>query len=90
LVKAVKGAPIEADINANFWIKDMVSIGASYRTGDAVAGLLELQLGGQFRLGYAYDHSVSKLVKYNQGTHEIMLRFEFGWERGQILSPRYF
>ncbi|UYQ94639.1 type IX secretion system membrane protein PorP/SprF [Chitinophaga horti] len=90
LVKAVSGAPIEADINANLWIKDIVSVGASYRTGDAIAGLLELQLGSQFRLGYAYDHSISKLVKYNQGTHEIMLRFEFGWERGEILSPRYF
>ncbi|WP_295129276.1 type IX secretion system membrane protein PorP/SprF [uncultured Chitinophaga sp.] len=90
LMKAVKGAPIEADINANLWIKDVVAIGASYRTGDAISGLLELQLGPQFRLGYAYDHSVSKLVKYNQGTHEIMLRFEFGWERGDILSPRYF
>ncbi|WP_282456231.1 type IX secretion system membrane protein PorP/SprF [Chitinophaga sedimenti] len=33
LVKAVKGAPIEADINANLWIKDLVSVGASYRTG---------------------------------------------------------
>lgn len=90
LVKAVRGAPVEADINLNLWIKEIVGIGASYRTGDAVAGLLEVQISNQLRLGYAYDHSISKLVKYNQGTHELMLRFDFGWDKGQILSPRYF
>lgn len=90
LVKAVRGAPVVADVNLNLWIKDIVGIGASYRTSEAVAGLLELQLTNQFRLGYAYDHSLSDLVKYNQGTHEVMLRFEFGWEKGKVLSPRYF
>lgn len=90
LVKTVRGAPIEADVNLNLWIKDIVGVGASYRTGDAVSGLLEVQITNQLRLGYAYDHSISKLVKYNQGTHEVMLRFEFGWEKGKVLSPRYF
>ena len=90
LVKAVKGAPVQADINLNCWIKEIVGIGASYRTGDAIAGLLELQLTNQFRLGYAYDHSISDFVKYNQGSHEIMLRFEFGWDKSQVVSPRFF
>jgi type IX secretion system PorP/SprF family membrane protein len=90
LFKAVRGAPVQLDVNANVWIKDVVSLGASYRTGDAVSGLFEIQCTNQIRLGYAYDHPISKLVKYNQGTHEIMLRYEFGWEKGQVLSPRYF
>ncbi|ASZ13190.1 type IX secretion system membrane protein PorP/SprF [Chitinophaga pendula] len=90
LVKAVRGAPVQLDVNANLWIKDVVSVGASYRTGDAVSGLLEVQITHQLRIGYAYDHTISKLVKFNQGTHEIMLRYEFGWEKGRILSPRYF
>ncbi len=90
LVKAVKGAPVQVDINANLWIKDLVSFGASYRTGDAVAGMFEVQVTNQLRIGYAYDHSITNLVKYNQGTHEVMLRYEFGWEKGKILSPRYF
>jgi type IX secretion system PorP/SprF family membrane protein len=90
LVKMVRGAPVQVDINTNLWIKDVVGVGASYRTGDAVSGLLELQITNQLRLGYAYDQTISRLVKYNQGTHEIMLRFEFGWEKGKVLSPRYF
>ncbi|TWW00274.1 type IX secretion system membrane protein PorP/SprF [Chitinophaga pinensis] len=90
LVKAVRGAPVQLDVNANLWIRDVISVGASYRTGDAICGLAEVQINDQFRLGYAYDHTISKLVKYNQGTHEIMLRYEFGWEKGRVLSPRYF
>lgn len=90
LVKAVRGAPVQWDINANLWIRDVISVGASYRTGDAICGLAEVQINDQLRLGYAYDHTISKLVKFNQGTHEIMLRYEFGWEKGRILSPRYF
>lgn len=90
LVKVVRGAPVQVDVNANLWLKDIVSIGASYRTGDAVSGMLEIQATNQIRIGYAYDQTISRLVKYNQGTHEIMLRFEFGWEKGKVLSPRYF
>lgn len=90
LVKVVRGAPVQLDANLNLWIKDVVSVGGSYRTGDAVSGLLEVQITDQLRIGYAYDHPISKLVKYNQGTHEIMLRYEFGWEKGKVLSPRYF
>ena len=90
LVKVVRGAPVQVDLNTNLWIKDLVAVGASYRTGDAVAGLLEIQATHQLRIGYAYDHSISNLVKYNQGTHEIMLRFEFGWDNGKVYSPRYF
>lgn len=90
LLKIVRGAPIQLDVNANLWIHDVLSVGLSYRTGDAVSGMLEVQVNDQFRIGYAYDHPISNLVKYNQGTHEIMLRYEFGWERGQVISPRYF
>ncbi len=90
LIKSVRGAPVEADVNLNFWVKEIIGIGASYRTGDAVAGLLELQLSRQLRMGYAYDHSISKLVKYNQGTHEIMLRYEFGWDKSDVVNPRLF
>jgi len=52
--------------------------------------MFEVQVTNQLRIGYAYDYSISNLVKYNQGTHELMLRYEFGWEKGKILSPRYF
>jgi type IX secretion system PorP/SprF family membrane protein len=90
LIKGVKGAPVEADINATLWIKDVIGIGAQYRTSADIAGMIEIQASPQFRLGYSYDYSTTSLKNFNSGSHEIMLRYEFGFERGKILSPRYF
>lgn len=90
LVKYVSGAPIQADINAQLWIKDVISVGGSYRTDKSGAALLEIQATNAIRIGYAYDISNKALAAYNRGSHEIMLRYEFGFEKGKILSPRYF
>lgn len=90
LVKGVKGAPVEADLNAMLWINDVIAIGAQYRTSADVAGILEVQATAQIRIGYSYDYSTTRLRNFNSGSHEIMLRYEFGFERGKILSPRYF
>lgn len=90
LVKAVSGAPIEYDLNANCWIQNTIALGLSYRTGDAVVGMAELQLNKQLRLGYAYDRTISSLNTYHTGTHELMLRYEFGSTSGKVASPRYF
>ena len=90
LVKGVRGAPIEGDINATLWIKDVIGIGAQYRTSADVAGLVEIQATPQIRIGYSYDYSTTALRFSNSGSHEIMLRYEFGFSSGKILSPRYF
>lgn len=64
---------------------------------DAVVGMLEVQLTPQLRLGYAYDMTLNKLndgrkIKNGLGfqTHEGMLRYEFGFGKNKILTPRYF
>lgn len=91
LMKVVKGAPFEYDLNMNAWIQNTVGLGVSYRTDDAVVGLFEIQISPEFRLGYAYDYTISTLKPFNKGTHELMLRYEFYTKKNQnILSPRYY
>lgn len=90
LVKAVSGAPTEFDFNGNLWIQNVIAFGFSYRTGDAIVGMAELQLSRQLRLGYAYDKTFTDLGNVNSGTHELMLRMEFGSSSGKVASPRYF
>jgi type IX secretion system PorP/SprF family membrane protein len=90
LVKGVRGAPIQADVNATLWIKDVFGIGAQYRTSADVAALIEVQASPQIRIGYSYDRSTTSLQNFNSGSHEIMLRYEFGFPKGKTLSPRYF
>ena len=89
LVKAVAGAPIQTDINANLWINDIISVGASYQTGSAVSGMLEVMLTPQLRIGYAYDRSINGLGVFNQGSHEVMLRLELK-NNDKVSHPRYF
>ena len=90
LFKGVKGAPIQLDLNANLWIKDVISLGVQYRTNADVGALIEAQVNPQIRFGYSYDKSVTKLANFNSGSHEIMLRYEFGFEKDKVASPRFF
>lgn len=93
LVKAVSGAPVQFDVNSNLWIQNKIAFGCSYRTGDAVVFLAELQLNNQLRFGYAYDSYTNKnisLGSLSTVTHEMMLRMEFGNTNGKVSSPRYF
>jgi hypothetical protein len=61
--------------------------------------MLELQLTPQMKIGYAYDFTTNKLNDDSKAlsnrifgipTHELMLRYEFGYGKNKILTPRYF
>ncbi|MFZ9207332.1 MAG: type IX secretion system membrane protein PorP/SprF [Sediminibacterium sp.] len=90
LIKRVNAAPVQFDFNANVWLMDRIGIGASYRTGDALVGMLEWQVNDKFRFGYAYDYNTSDLRNFNQGTHELMIRYEIGSASSPFVSNRYF
>lgn len=90
LVKYVKNAPVQADFNLATVYKDKFWVGASYRTNDAFAIILEYQTNEHFRVGYAYDITTSKLRNYSSGSHEIMIGWDFGKDLVKVKSPRYF
>ena len=73
LLKATSGAPLEADLNTNVWLKNVLGLGLSYRTAESVLGMAELQISPQFRFGYAYDMPFKR-----PNSHELFLRYEFG------------
>lgn len=90
LLRAVEGAPLSLDVNANFLLRDRVWFGAMYRYGNAFGVLAQYQLNEQLRLGYAFDMTTTRLGAYNAGTHEIMLGYDFKFTKGRTISPRYF
>lgn len=90
LIKEVAGAPIQVDLNAQIWLYDKYSFGISYRSFTAPVFLVEIQLFEQLRFGYAYDYTMNKMRYYNNGTHEFLLRYEFGYDKGKMITPRYF
>ena len=91
LIKYSSESGVQLDLNANAWYENKYGIGFSYRTGNAIVGMLECQLTPQFRLGVAYDYITSKLGLQNYGAAELLLRYEFDTGKGiGIGSPRYY
>lgn len=90
LAKVVQGAPMQFDISANALFSERFTLGASYRVNAAFSGLVGVQLTNQFFIGYSYDSEVTKLANYNNGSHEILLRFELFNKYKRLTSPRFF
>jgi type IX secretion system PorP/SprF family membrane protein len=91
-LKVTKAAPIELDLTGMFIFNDKAELGAMFRTGDAVGVLLGYNFMPNFRVGYSFDYSfVNKTIKYNGGSHELMLRYDLAFNQNKIIrSPRYF
>ncbi|MFI5148841.1 MAG: type IX secretion system membrane protein PorP/SprF [Bacteroidia bacterium] len=92
LVKVTPGAPSEIDLTGTFIVMKKLLLGVMFRSGDAFGGLVGLNVTEQLHLGYSYDWSYGlSSSKYNQGSHEIVLRYDFlFYNKKQIHSPRYF
>ena len=58
--------------------------------GDAMVAMAELQFNENLRIGYAYDITISPLKYYNNGSHELLFRYEVGKNRSKVKSTRYF
>lgn len=89
LSKVVEGAPLQADITANFLFFDKLTLGAAYRWDASVSALAGFQISDSWFIGYGYDLETTKLANYNSGSHEIFLRYEF-FNRSRVSAPRFF
>lgn len=90
MARMVQGAPLSVDVNANFLIRERIWLGAMYRVGNSFGLLGQYQVNDQFRVGYAFDLTTTRLGAYNAGTHEIMLNCDLRFLTGKTVSPRYF
>jgi type IX secretion system PorP/SprF family membrane protein len=90
MLKVVGGAPLELDITCDALFRDMIWAGLGYRTGDAVSLLLGGFVTPQLRVGYSYDYTTSALRRFNSGSHEIMLGYDFGFKGDKLMTPRFF
>jgi len=105
MVKEDFKGPTNVDLTAYLAFNRRIWLGASYRTGvsvlnsnlqsdlsgqDAVAAICQIYVSEHFRIGYAYDFTVSKLASYQNGTHEISVSITFPGKKQRVVSPRYF
>lgn len=90
IFRTVEGAPLSLDINGSFLLRERIWFGAMYRLGNAFGVMGQYQVSDQFRVGYAFDLTTTRIGAYNAGTHEIMLSYDFRFMKGKTISPRYF
>ncbi len=91
LLKAVQGAPLSIDLSGNFFFNDKFGVGLAHRFDDSFSGLLQYYITPQFRIGYAYDFTMTELRHYNSGSHELMLSYDLNYiDNTRIRSPRFF
>lgn len=105
LLKDDRGGPTSLDLSAFFIMSDKIWVGGSYRTGVKLYDKAYLQrdltplnsavaavqlFPGSFRIGYAYDFTLSPLRGYSGGAHELSIGYFFNKRNVRMYSPRYF
>lgn len=92
LIRMQEGAPVGWDINSMFVYKEIVGLGGSYRSGDAIIFIFEVKLLPDLHFGYAYDYTISELNRHSNGSHEVMLNYRIRIKKihGGIPCPTYF
>jgi len=90
MAKMVEGAPLQVDVSGNFMFNDKFVLGLAYRWSASVSAMAGFQVSKGMYIGYGYDHETTQLRKYNSGSHEIFLRFEFFNNYSKMISPRFF
>jgi len=85
LLKYVSPVPVQADFNVvgtynlnnrrKTDYDDKIWAGLSYRTQDALVGLIGFKFLEQYELSYSYDITTSAMRQYSSGSHEIMFGY---------------
>jgi len=89
MVRYTGGAPVNVDLNVNFLFNKVFWVGASYRTSNDLILIAEFNITHYLRAGYSYDLTLGRIQKYNSGSHEIFIGFDFDISKSKTISPRY-
>jgi type IX secretion system PorP/SprF family membrane protein len=81
--------PLLIDINIQGIYADKFWMGFSYRSNNSFNALFQVRVTSQIKLAYSYDYVTSEIGNYSNGSHEIMIRYEFG-HKFNAVSPLNF
>jgi type IX secretion system PorP/SprF family membrane protein len=90
MIKIVSGAPVEVDLSVDVLFRDKMWGGLAWRSGDAASLLLGAYITPQLRFGCSYDYTLSALQRFNSGSLEFMLGYDFSFDRDKLMTPRFF
>lgn len=78
LLRYANGVPLSTDISLGILLNKQIEFGVSHRLDDSVAGLFQIRVKDNIRLGYSYESYLSNASPYNSGSHEISIAFDLG------------
>ena len=67
-------------------------MGAAYRWDAALSAMVGFHISPAFLIGLSYDREITELggAIFNDGSFEVILRYDFIRMVGNIKSPRFF
>jgi type IX secretion system PorP/SprF family membrane protein len=77
LLKMAENGAFQADLSAKLYYDQTYWGGITYRTGNALILMAGLRVD-KFVFGYAFDISMSSIMKHSFGTHEFIFAAKFG------------
>lgn len=94
-------APTEFDIDLSVLFYETFWLGTSFRSSlevftngtssyDSVDIWGSYLMSNGFRIGAAFDYSLTKIQSVGGGSFELMLGYEFNYETKKTVTPRYF
>lgn len=78
LLKKVVPAPYQVEISCKVIYDKVFWGGVSFRSSDAVAIVLGYTYDRKIFFGYTYDVGINDMRKYNSGSHEVCIGYNFG------------
>lgn len=90
LLEVLDGRPAELDLNCNALFDEVLWVGLSYKTSQAVVLLTQVQITDQFVFGYSYQLNTGPIQPIVVGSHEIMANYKFKYFKKGVVTPRYF
>ena len=73
----------QLDINTNLVYNDRLWGGITYRTQDAIALLMGLELINGLKVGYSFDLTTSAIARWGYGSHEIFIGYSVDLDRNR-------
>ena len=79
LLRYVHRSPLQAELQLAATFNKQFTLSAGYRLDDAILLQAGFRLNEQLRFYYSYDIGISVLQNNHTGSHELILRYEFGY-----------
>jgi type IX secretion system PorP/SprF family membrane protein len=97
LLKYVKNAPFDADVNLSLDVRKKFTAGLSYRiggdgSGESIDLLAYWQASPQLAVGFAYDFTLSQIKDYTAGSIELLVQADLKKRKRSrnMSNPRFF